>query len=142
MHKKVPNKLTRLFKHIPNVGIGRVCPYYKRLTKNRDMKDWRTHKRGLEAIKCRLLDSRPSPNLTFLKKVRQGGSNTCKMVHILAILVVQAKELLYISDTGGCGPFTNGRQLGWIRMDLAMANYVTQVIDLTLKKCTFLHLGT
>ena len=32
----------------------------------------------------------------------------CEMVHILAIVVAQAKELLYISDTGGCGPFVNG----------------------------------
>ena len=43
-------------------------------------------------------------------------------------------------DTGGCGPFTNGRQLGRVCTDLAMANYVAQVIDLALKKCTFLHL--
>ena len=64
------------------------------------------------------------------------------MVHILAIVVAQAKELLYTLDTGGCGPFTNGRQLGQVHMDLVMANYVAQVIDLTLKKCTFLHLRT
>ena len=64
-----------------------------------------------------------------------------KMVYILAIVVAQAKELLYISDTGGCGPFTNGCQLGWVHTDLAMANYVAQVIDLALKKCIFLHLG-
>ena len=65
-----------------------------------------------------------------------------KIVYILAIVVAQAKELLYISDTSGCGPFTNDRQLGQVHMDLAMANYVVQVIDLTLKKCTFLHLHT
>ena len=65
-----------------------------------------------------------------------------KMVHILAIVVAQAKELLYILDTSGCGPFTNGHQLGWVCTDLAMANYVAQVIDLALKKCTFLHLCT
>ena len=64
------------------------------------------------------------PNLTFPKKVQQGGSDTCKMVHILAIAVAQTEELLYISDTSGRGPFTNGQQLGWVRMDLAMANYV------------------
>ena len=38
-----------------------------------------------------------------------------EMVHILAIVVAQTKELLYISDTSGCGPFTNGCQLGWVR---------------------------
>ena len=37
-----------------------------------------------------------------------------EMVHILAIVVAQTKELLYISDTGGRGPFTNGHQLGWV----------------------------
>ena len=62
------------------------------------------------------------------------------MVHILAIVVAQTKELLYMSDTSGRGPLTNSHQLGWVRMDLAMANYVAQVIDLALKKCTFLHL--
>ena len=82
------------------------------------------------------------PNLTFLKKVRHGGSKTCKMVHILAIVVAQAKELLYMSDTSGCGPFTNSHQLGQVHTDLAMANYMAQVIDLALKKCTFLHLCT
>ena len=65
-----------------------------------------------------------------------------EMVHILAIVVAQTKELLYMSDTGGCGPFTNGHQLGWVHTDLAMANYVAQVIDLALKKCIFLHLCT
>ena len=64
----------------------------------------------------------------------------CEMVHILAIVVTQAKELLYMSDTSGCRPFMNGHQLGQVRMDLAIANYVAQVIDLTLKKCTFLYL--
>ena len=81
------------------------------------------------------------PNLNFLKEVRQGGSNTSEMVYIIAIVVAQAKELLYISDTGRCGPFTNSHQLGWVYADLAMANYISQVIDLALKKCTFLHLG-
>ena len=66
----------------------------------------------------------------------------CEIVHILAIVIAQAKELLYMSDTSGCGLFTNGHQLGWVRTDLAMANYVAQVIDLALKKCTFLHLHT
>ena len=64
------------------------------------------------------------------------------MVHILAIVVAQTKELLYMLDTGGCGPFMNGCQLGQVHADLAMANYVAQVIDLALKKCTFLHLRT
>ena len=99
-------------------------PHHKRLAKNRDMKDWRTCERSLEAIKCRLLDSRPAPNLTFSKKVRQGGSDTHEMVHILAIVVAQTEELLYVSDTSGRGPFTNGYQLGWVHTDLAMANYV------------------
>ena len=134
--------MTRLFKRSPNVGIGCVHPYHKRLNKNKDMKDWRTCKHGLKAVKCRLFDSRPTPNLTFLKKVQQGGSNTCKMVHILAIVVAQAKELLYMSDTGECGPFMNSCQLGWVCGDLAMAKYVAQVINLTLKKCTFLYLHT
>ena len=65
-----------------------------------------------------------------------------KMVHILAIVVAPAKELLYISDTGGCGPFVNGHQLGWVCTDLAMANYMAQVINFPLKKCTFLHFHT
>ena len=64
------------------------------------------------------------------------------MVNILAKVVAQAKELLYMSDTSGCGPFMNGHQLGRVRTDLAMANYVAQVIDLALKKCTFLYLQT
>ena len=80
------------------------------------------------------------PNLTFLKKVQQGGSNTHEMVYILAIVVAQTKKLQYMSDTSGLGPFTNGHQLGQIRMDLAIANYVAQVIDLALKKCIFLYL--
>ena len=45
-------------------------------------------------------------------------------------------------DTSGRGPFTNSHQLGWVCVDLAMANYVAQVIDLTLKKCIFLYLHT
>ena len=65
-----------------------------------------------------------------------------EMVHILAIVVAKAKELLYMSDTGRCGPFTNGRQLGRVHTVLAMANYVAQVIDLALKKCMSLHLFT
>ena len=134
--------MTRLFKHSLNVGIRCVHPYYKRLTKNRDTKDWRTRKSGLEAVKCRLLNSRPAPNLTFMKKVPEGGNYICKMVHILAIVVAQAKELLYMSNTSGCGPFTNSHQLGWVCTDLAMANYVAQVIDFALNKCTFLHLCT
>ena len=88
------------------------------------MKDWGTHEHGLEAVKCRLLDSRPAPNLTFSKKVRQEGSNMHEVVHILAIIVAQTKELLYMSDTGGCEPLTNGHKLGQVRADLAMANYV------------------
>ena len=104
------------------------------------MKDWRTRKHGLKVVKCRLFDRRPAPNLTFPKRVRQGGSNTCKIAHILAIVVAQAKELLYILDTGGCGPFMNGHQLGQVHTDLAMANCVAQVINFALKKCIFLHL--
>ena len=65
-----------------------------------------------------------------------------KMVHILAILVTQTKKLLYISDTSGHGPFKNGHQLSWVHVDLAMANYVAQVVEFTLKKCTFLYLCT
>ena len=132
--------MPRLLKYSPNVGIGHVCPHHGRLPKNRDTKDWRTHEHGLEAVKCRLLDSRPALNLTFSKKVRQRGSNTCKMVHILAIVVAQTKELLYMSDTGGCRPFKNGYKLCWVHADLAMANYVAQVVDLALKKCAFLYL--
>ena len=106
------------------MGIGQVHPHHKRLAKNRDTKDWRTCECGLEAVKCRLLNSRPVLNLTFSKKVLQRGSNACEMVHILAIVVAQTKELLYILDTSGCGPFTNSHQLGRVHMDLAMANYV------------------
>ena len=62
------------------------------------------------------------------------------MVHILAIVVAQTKELLYISDASGLRPFTSGCQLSQVHPDLAMANYVAQVIDLGLKKCTFLCL--
>ena len=65
-----------------------------------------------------------------------------KVVYILAVVVAQTKELLYISDTGGCGPLTNGSKLGWVHTDLAMANYIAQVVDLALKKRTFLHLCT
>ena len=70
------------------------------------------------------------------------GSDTHEIVHMLAKVVAQTKELLYISDTSGCGPFMNGHQLGWVHTDLAIANYVAQIIDLTLKKCIFLHLRT
>ena len=66
----------------------------------------------------------------------------CEMAHILAIVVVQTKELLSISDTIGRGSFKNGHQFGWVHKDLAMANYVSQVIDLALKKCILLHLHT
>ena len=64
------------------------------------------------------------------------------MVHILTTVFAQTEELLYISDTSGCGPFTNSHQLGQVCTDLAIANYVAQVIDLALKKCTFFHLLT
>ena len=76
----------------PQCGYRDIHPHHKRLAKNRDTKDWRTHEHGLEAVKCRLLDSRPAPNLTFSKKVQQGGSNMHEMVHILAIVVAQTKE--------------------------------------------------
>ena len=66
----------------------------------------------------------------------------CKMVYILAIVVAQTKELPYMSDTSGCGPLKNGHQLSWVHADLAMANYVAQLIYLALKKCIFLHLHT
>ena len=72
-------------------------------------------------------NSRPVPNLTFSKKVGKGGSNICVMVHILALVITQTKKL-YISDTNRCRPFTNGCQLGWVHADLAMANYMAQVI--------------
>ena len=104
--------LTRLLKHSPNEGIECIHPHHKRLIKNRNTKDWRTHKRGLVAVKCRLLNGRPVLNLTYPKKVRQGGSNVCKMVYILAIVVAQTKELLYIPDTSGRGPLINSHQLG------------------------------
>ena len=65
-----------------------------------------------------------------------------EMVYILAIVVAQTKELLYMSDTSGRGPLTNGCQLGKVHVDLAMANDIAQAIDLALKKCTFLHLHT
>ena len=138
--QKIHNWLTRLLKHSPNVGIGCIHPHYKRLAKSKDTKDWRTHECSLEAIKCKLLNSRPAINLTFSKKFRQGGSNTHKMVYILALVVAQAQELLYMLDASRRGPFINGHQLGWVCMDLAMANYAAQVIDLALKKCIFLHL--
>ena len=63
-------------------------------------------------------------------------------VHILAIVVAQTKELLYMSDTSGCGLLTNGRKLGRVCMDLAMANYMAQVADLALKQHVFLNLRT
>ena len=63
----------------------------------------------------------------------------CEMVLILAIVVAQTKELLYVSDTGRCGLFMDGHQLGWVCIDLAMANYVAQVIGLALKKCIFFY---
>ena len=66
----------------------------------------------------------------------------CKVVYILAIVVIQTKELLYMSDANGQGPFTNGHQLVRVHTNLAMANYVAYIIDLTLNKCTFLHLCT
>ena len=80
--------------------------------------------------------------LTFLKKVQQGGSNTREILYVLAIVVAQTKELPYMSDTSERGPLTNGHQLGQICADLAVANYVAQVIDLTIKKCIFLHFRT
>ena len=65
-----------------------------------------------------------------------------EVVYILAIVVAQTKELLYTLDTGGCGPLINDCKLGWVCVDLAMANYVAQVVDLALKKRIFLHLHT
>ena len=126
----------------PNVGSRCVHPHHKRLAKNRDMKEWGTCEHSLEAVKCRLLNSRPAPNLIFPNKVQQRGSNMRKVVHILAIIVVQTKELLYKSDAGGCGALRNGHKLGWVCVDLAMANYVTQVVNLALKKYAFLRLPT
>ena len=106
------------------------------------MKDWGICEHSLKAVKCRLLDGRLAPNLTFPKKVPQGGSNTHEVVHILAIVVAQTKELLYIMDTSGHEPFTNGCQFGWVNTDIAIANYVAQVIDLAVKKSIFLYLCT
>ena len=91
---KICNQLTRLLKHSPNVGIRIIHPHHKRIAKNRDTKDQGTYEHGLKAVKCRLPNSRPVPNLTFPKKVQQGGSNTHKVVHILTIVVAQTKELL------------------------------------------------
>ena len=68
--QKLRNQLTTLFKHIPNVGIRHIHPHYRRLAKNRYTKDWWIHKCGLKAVKCRLLNSRPAPNLTFPEKVQ------------------------------------------------------------------------
>ena len=65
-----------------------------------------------------------------------------KVVYILTIVFAQTKELLYISDTGGYGPPTNGCKLGWVYADLAMANYAAQIVNLALKKCAFLHMCT
>ena len=65
-----------------------------------------------------------------------------EIVYILAIVVIQNKELLYMPDTSGDGPLTNGCQLGWVHIDLAMANYLAQVIYLALMKCTFFYLCT
>ena len=104
--------------------------------------DWRTHGCGIKAVKCRLLNSRPVPNLTFPKKVWQGGSNTHEMVYILAIVAAQTKELLYMLDRSGCGPLKNGCQLSLLCEDLAMANYLAQEIHFALKKYTFLHFHT
>ena len=58
------------------------------------------------------------------------GSNTHEVVYILTIVVAQTKELLYMLDTGGCGPLTNGLKLGWVCVDLAMANHVAQIVDI------------
>ena len=66
----------------------------------------------------------------------------CEVVYILAIVVAQTKALLYISDTGGFRPLKNGCKLSWVHTDLAMANYVAQIVDLALKKRTFLYLCT
>ena len=44
---KICNRLTRLLKHSPNVGIRCIHPHHKRLAKNRDMKDWGTCEHGL-----------------------------------------------------------------------------------------------
>ena len=65
-----------------------------------------------------------------------------EMVHILAIVVAQTMKLLNISDTSGHGPFTNSHQLGQVCIELAIAKYVAQVINLALKKCIFLYLCT
>ena len=63
-----------------------------------------------------------------------------KVVHILAIVVAQTKELLYISDTSEYGLLKNSHKLGWVCADPAMANYMAQVVNLALKKHIFLHL--
>ena len=47
-----------------------------------------------------------------------------------------------MSDTSGHRPFTNDCQLGQVYGDLTMANYGAQVINLALKKCTFLKICT
>ena len=65
-----------------------------------------------------------------------------EVVHILAIVAAQTKELLYMSDTGGFGPLKNVCKLGQVYADLAIVNYVAQVVYLALKKCIFLYLHT
>ena len=70
MREKKCNQLILLLQHSPYVGIRCIRPHHERLAKNRDMKDWRTHKHNLEVVKCRLLDSKPASNLIFLKKVQ------------------------------------------------------------------------
>ena len=64
------------------------------------------------------------------------------MVDILAIVVTQAKELLYMLDTNWNRPLLDGLMLGWIRTNGAGTNNVPKILKTLLWKGTLLQFVT
>ena len=64
------------------------------------------------------------------------------MVDVFVIVVTQAKELLYIVDAYWYRPLLGGLKLGWIHSNRAGTNDVPKMLNILLKKGTFLQFGT
>ena len=64
------------------------------------------------------------------------------MVDVLIIVVIQAKELLYILDACWNRPLLDSLKLGWIFTNGAGTNNVPKILNRLLKKGTVLQFGT
>ena len=63
------------------------------------------------------------------------------MVDVVIIVVIQAKELLYILDACQNRPLFDGLKLGWICMNGISTNNVPKILNRLLEKGTLLQFG-